>query len=33
MIKTTSFVLALAIAGGNLLLALSVQLGLVEVTR
>ena len=33
MIKTTSFVLALAIAGGNMLLALSVQLGLVEVTR
>ena len=33
MIRTTSFVLALAIAGGNMLLALSVQLGLVEVTR
>jgi succinate dehydrogenase / fumarate reductase cytochrome b subunit len=33
MIKTLSFVLALAIAGGNMLLALSVQLGLVEVLR
>lgn len=33
MIKTLSFVLALAIAGGNALLALSVQLGLVEVAR
>ena len=32
MIKTTSFVLALAIAGGNMLLAVSIQLGLVEVT-
>ena len=31
MIKTTSYALALAIAGGNMLLALSVQLGLVEV--
>jgi succinate dehydrogenase / fumarate reductase cytochrome b subunit len=31
MIKTLSYVLALAIAGGNMLLALSVKLGLVEV--
>lgn len=33
MIKTVSFVLALAIAGGNALLAMSVQLGLVEATQ
>lgn len=33
MIKTLSFVLALAIAGGNVLLALSPMLGLVEVAR
>ncbi|MCK5941952.1 MAG: succinate dehydrogenase cytochrome b subunit [Planctomycetes bacterium] len=33
MIKTLSFVLALLIAGGNAMLALSVQLGLVEVIR
>ncbi|MBL9079192.1 MAG: succinate dehydrogenase cytochrome b subunit [Planctomycetes bacterium] len=33
MIRTLSFLLAALIAGGNLLLALSVQLGLVEVAR
>ena len=33
MIKTLSFLLALVVAGGNALLALSVQVGLVEVAR
>lgn len=33
MIKTLSFLLALAIAGGNALLAMSVQFGLVEVAQ